>query len=45
MLEPDNFVFKSATISTILCSFVQKIEKHRSCCHISHDATRVSLQC
>ncbi len=49
ILELDSLVVKSAKISTILCPFVQKITKNKetivySCCHGSHDASKVSLR-
>ena len=47
ILELDSLVVKSAKISTILCPFVQKIKKKTivySCCHGSHDASKVSLR-
>ena len=47
ILELDSFIVKSAKISTILCPFVQKIQKKTivySCCHGSHDASKVSLR-
>ncbi len=44
ILERDSFVVKSAKISTILCTFVQKFLKKKQCCHRSHDANKVSLR-
>ena len=47
ILELDSLVVKSAKNSTILCPFVQKIKKKTivySCCHGSHDASKVSLR-
>ncbi len=44
ILELDSFVVKSAKISTILCPFVQKTTIVYSCCHGSHDASKLSLR-
>ena len=44
ILELDSFVVKSAKMSTILCPFVQKKTIMYSCCHGSHDASKVSLR-
>ncbi len=45
ILELGGFVVKSAKISTILCPFVQKNQTIvYSCCHGSHDASKVSLR-
>ena len=44
ILELDSFVVKSAKISTILCPIVRKKTIVYSCCHGSHDASKVSLR-